>query len=253
MQVWIMTAMEVESLHARRVNRWLVVTAVVLVGAVVALGACGASETSSAPSAASATSLMATVAGPFKSADVRDLVLQESEGNGLVEGLLYRPTYSGTAQLTDVRHWTLVPPERLQAVGFADAYVSMFFTDDFFSTFGKAGRSFLTTALLFESPEGAADALQVLADSRDELWEEWQPLAAVPGANGIAQTGRLGTDNVADIYPATSFAIQVANVCLLIGSEGGAESGEPLPEDLMRSAAEQLLARAEAQLVEIQN
>jgi hypothetical protein len=253
MEVWVMRAMKIEGLRSRRVNRLVLVTAVVLVGAVVALGACGTSETSSASSAASATSLTATAAGPFTSADVRDLVLQESEGNGLVEGLLYRPTYSGTAKLTDVRHWTLVPPERLQAVGFADGYVSMFFTDNFYSTFGKAGRSFLTTALLFETPEGAADALQVFADSRDELWEDWQPLAAVPGANGIAQTGRLGTDNVADIYPATSFAIQVSNVCLLIGSEGGAESGEPLPEDLMRSTAEQLLARAEAQLVETQN
>jgi hypothetical protein len=78
-------------------------------------------------------------------------------------------------------------------------------------------------------------------------------LNPVSGANGIAQVGRQGTDNVPDIYPTIGFAMQVANVCLLIGSQGGAESGDPLPEDLMRSIAEKLLARAQTRLAEIQD
>ena len=126
------------------------------------------------------------------------------------------------------------------------------FTNEFYDDRGMAGRSLVTAALLFETPEGAMDALQVFADSRDEFWEEWQALDAVSGVNGIAQTGRQGTDNVADVYPTTGFVMQVANVCLLIGSQGGAQSGEPIPEDLMRSIAERLLARAQDRLAQIQ-
>jgi hypothetical protein len=48
-------------------------------------------------------------------------------------------------------------------------------------------------------------------------------------------------------------AMQVANVCLLVGSQGGYESGDPFPEDLMRSIAEKLLARTQERLVEIQD
>ncbi|OFW61928.1 MAG: hypothetical protein A2133_06900 [Actinobacteria bacterium RBG_16_64_13] len=210
------------------------------------------SKDSPASSIVSGTSVTAAVAGPFASEDLRDLVLMKEEGNGLVDGLLFRPTYSGTVQLTDIRHWTLVTPERLETAGFAGGYANLFFTNEFSDDFGKSGRSLLTAALLFETVEGAAEAVKIFADSRDELWEEWQPLAAVSGANGIAQIGRQGTDNISDIYPTIGFGMQVANVYLLVGSQGGAQSGDPLPEALMRSLAEELLARAQDRLAEIE-
>jgi len=228
---------------------------VILVGLASALAACGesTSTTTSVSTVASTTeATTAAVAGPFSVDDLRDLVLLEAEGNGLVEGLLYRPTYSGTSQLTDVGDWTLVPPERLQAAGFAGCYANIFFTNEFHDDFGNSGRSLVTAALLFETPEGAAQALNVFADSRDEFWQEWQPLPSVPGANGIAQTGRCGPDKDTDIHPTIGFGMQVANVYLLIGSQGGHESDQPLPEDLLRSTAEQLLARAQDRLAQIQ-
>lgn len=209
--------------------------------------------TTAAPAGAVATtsssSTVSTVAtSPFTSQDLRDLVLADAEGTGLVSGLLYRERYSGSAQLTDVRHWTLMPPETLQPLGFAGAWDNIFFTDDFYSKNGKAGTSLLTAALLFDTSQNAAAALQAFADTRDELWTDWKPLEAVSGANSIGQMGHIGSDNVTDVYPSTSFAIQVGNVCLLVGSQGGAESGQPISEAALRSVAEKLAARMQAKL-----
>ena len=249
-----MRTRKTEDLSSGRASVWLVVAALALVGAAVASSACGTPESSSLSSTVSATSVTgAAVAGPFTVADLSGLVLLEAEGNGLIEGLLHRPVYSGTSQLADVRGWTLVPPERLQAVGFAGCYASVFFTDEFHDDFGNSGRSLVTAALLFETPEGAMAALRVFADSRDELWEEWQGLSSVLGANSIAQTGRCGSDSDTEIHPTIGFGMQVANVYLLIGSQGGHEFDEPLAEDIMRSITEKLLSRAQARLAEIQD
>jgi hypothetical protein len=202
--------------------------------------------------AAGATTAVAASTAPFTIADLKGFVLPEAEGNGLVEGLVHRPTFSGTAQLTDVRHWTLVPPERLQPAGFAGGYANLFFTEEFYDSRGLSGRSLVTAALLFETPEGAADALQVFADNRDQTWQDLQLLPTMPGTNGIAMKGRQGTDNTDDLYPTIAFMQQVGNLCLIVGSQGGAESDDPLPEDLMRSTTEKLVARAQARLAEIQ-
>jgi hypothetical protein len=208
--------------------------------------------TSPASTATGATTAVTAVAAPFTLADLKGFVLPEAEGNGLVEGLLYRPTYSGSAQLTDVRHWTLVPPERLQAVGFAGGYANLFFTGEFYDSRGLSGRSLVTAALLFETPEGAADAMQVFADNRDQTWQDLQLLDVATGSSGIAMEGRQGTDNTDDLYPTIAFVQQIGNLCLMVGSQGGAESDDPLPEDVMRSTAQKLLARAQARLAEIQ-
>ncbi len=208
--------------------------------------------TNPSTTATGATTPVAASTAPFTTTDLKGFVLPEAEGNGLVEGLLFRPTYSGTAQLTDVRHWTLVPPERLEAVGFADGYANLFFTDEFYDSRGLSGRSLVTAALLFETPEGAEDALEVFADSRDQTWQDLQLLAAVSEANAIAMEGRQGTDNTDDLYPTIVFAQQVGNVCLIVGSQGGAESDDPLPEDVMRAMAGKLLARAQSRLAAIQ-
>jgi hypothetical protein len=206
-----------------------------------------------ATSTAAATTTSMVVSSPFTKDDLRGLVLAESEGNGLVEGLSYRSRYSGTATPEDVRHWTLAAPERLQAAGFVTGYNTLFFTDDFYSTNAKAGRSLLTAAFLFPTPEAAAQALKVFSDTRDQSWKDMKPLSPVPSAEtGIAMTGRLGSDNVTDLYPSIGFSMQVANICLLVGSQGGAQSGQPLPEDLMRSIAEKLLTRAQDRLGQIQ-
>jgi hypothetical protein len=252
-------------------KRSVLVMAVVLAGLAGALAACGESTStttsvSKIPSttvpaappttvstvASTTEETTAAVAGGFSTEDLRNLVLAEPDGTGLVPGLLYRSSYSGSAQLTDVRHWTLMPPERLQTLGFAGAWDNIFFTDDFYSKNGKAGTSLLTAALLFDTPQHAAAALQAFADTRGELWADWKPLGAVSGVNSIGQTGHLGSDNVTDVYPSTSFAIQVGDVCLLVGSQGGSESGQPLTEATLRSVAEKLTARAQARLAQVQ-
>jgi hypothetical protein len=145
----------------------------------------------------------------------------------------------------DVRHWSLVQPDRLAAAGFMEAYAAMYLTDDFQNEFGRAGRSLLVTALLFRTPHGAEKALRVFAASRRDAWKKWRPLAPVGGASGIAQTGRLGSDNVSDLYPSTGFLMQVANVCLMVGSQGGSTSGRPLPERFLRSLATRMWGRAQ--------
>jgi hypothetical protein len=241
-----------------------VMIAVVLVGLAGVAAACGGGGTStptstaatSAPSVSpvpASTPAAAAAVGPFTTKDLPDLVLTPSQGKGLVKGLKYRPDYSGACDLFNVRHWTLVPPERLEAVDFVAGYATLFFTDEFLSAFGRGGRSLLTVALVFDTPRDAARALRVLATTRDELWRQWRPLTRVSGAQGIAQTGRLGSDNVADTYPTTSFALQIGNVCVLVGSQGGSQSGKPLPEHLLRSVAAGVAARTQARLVQIQD
>jgi len=123
------------------------------------LDACGGSVTaapispSAAPSQAAAsptstpTATTTAAAGPFTSEDLRRLVLRPAEGS----------------------HWTLVPPGRLQAAGCVDGFTTIFFTDAFLADFARSGRSLLSAALLFQTREGAHQALKVFADSRDEL------------------------------------------------------------------------------------
>ena len=240
----------------------VLITALALSVTTAAVACGGSSATaSSSPSAAlsqavasaagSPAATTTAVASPFTSEDLRGLVLRPAEGRELVAGLKYRPDYSGASDLFDFRHWTLVPPERLQEAGFVDGVAAMFFTDAFLADFGRSGRSLLTTALLFQTRKGARQALKVFADSRDELWEAWRPLSPTVGANGIAQSGRQGTDNIPDIYPTTSFGMQVANIVLLVGSQGGAQSGKPFGADLLRSLAKRLLARAHDRLTQI--
>jgi hypothetical protein len=205
-------------------------------------------STSTSSQTSTTTAVTAAATSPFVSDDLRGLVLADADGTGLVSGLLYRQRYSGSAQLSDVRHWTLMPPDRLQALGFVGAWDSIFFTDEFYSKNGEAGTSLLTAALLFDTPQDAAAALKAFADTRDELWADWRPLGAVSGANSIGQTGHLGSDNVTDVYPSTSFALQIGNVCLLVGSQGGSQSGQPVSEGVLRSVAEKLLAGAKSRL-----
>lgn len=197
------------------------------------------------------TTTMPPDPAPFTEQDLPALVMTPEEGQGLVEGLEYRPGYSGAAGLSTVRHITLVPPERLEALGFAAGWWTSFFTDPFLTEWGRAGRSLVSLALLFPTPETARAARQVFADSFDEFWTEWEPLAPLqdpfPGANGLC-----GTDNTDDLYPTIAFSFQVGNIVMLVGSAGGAEQDEPLPEDMVRGIGEDLLARAEARLAEIQ-
>lgn len=186
---------------------------------------------------------------PFGKEDLAALVLTPEEAEGLVEGLEYRPSYSGQVGLGTVRHMTLVPPERLTALGFIAARVSTFFTDPFLSEWGRAGRSLVSLVLLFPSPEVAESAQRVFVDSFDEFWAEWQPLAPIqegfPGATGLC-----GTDNTGDLYPSVGFTFRVGNTVTVLGSQGGAEQDEPVPEELMRTLAEDMLTRGESRLAD---
>jgi lysophospholipase L1-like esterase len=196
---------------------------------------------------AATSTTTASKPAPFTEDDLPALVMAPEEGQGLVDGLEYRLGYSGEATLSTVRHMTLVPPESLQSLGFVAGRVTTFFTDPFLTEFGKAGRSLVSLVLLFPTPEEAEAAQQVFVDSFDELWAEWEPLPPIqegfPGARGM-----VGTDNTADLYPAVGFNFRVGNTVALVGSQGGAERDEPLPEEMVRAVAEDLLARAEARL-----
>ena len=46
--------------------------------------------------------------------------------------------------------------------------------------------------------------------------------------------------------------MQVGNLCLLVGSQDGAETGRPLTEAALRSIAEKLAARAQVRLAQLQ-
>ena len=183
--------------------------------------------------------------GPFTSNDLERLVLAPEEGDGLVPGLAYSSSYSGAAYLGDIHHWTLVPTEPLEEAGFVEAYSAMFMTPAFPSTFGMDGRDLATAALLFRTTAGAREGLQVFADTRDEVWDEWRPLHM---RHGNGQVGLLGSDNVSVVYPTVGFTARVANVILLLGSQGGSDEGQPLPENLMRRIAYDLRNRARAVL-----
>lgn len=187
----------------------------------------------------------------FTADDLPDLVLAPEDGEGLAEGLEYRVTYSGDIGLPTVRHMTLIPPERLEALGFAGGYAAVFFNDLFVDSFGKGGRSLVTLALLFPDTAAASAARQVFVDSFDEHWAVWEPLAPVQG-DVPGATGLCGTDNTSDLYPSTGFPLQVGNVVLVVGSQGGATTGEPLPEEMLRALATDLISTAELRLAEAQ-
>jgi hypothetical protein len=180
-------------------------------------------------------------AAPFAAADLEGLVLRPAEGDGLVPGLEYSPAYSGRAYVENIRHYTLIPPERLEAAGYVNGQVAIFMTPEFLSSFASGGRDLLTVAMLFETTAGAREAFHVVADTRDELWETWRPL---PFAGGIGTTGRLGSDNVTVTYPTVGFSTRVGNVVLLVGSQGGSERNRPLPVRIVWGVAEELRLRA---------
>ena len=218
-----------------------------LAGLVCTLTACGRGPSASSLPSPTRTgaSAAAVVARPCTARQLPALVLLPLRSRKTIRGLSYRPDCSAPCDLSDVRHWTLVPPERLAAAGFVDAHCVIYFTDDFLSESGRAGRSLLVTVLLFTTPQGAERALKVFTASRAELWETWRPLAPVGGVSGIAQTGRLGTDNLPDEYPSTSFVMQVGNACLIVGSQGGSQSGRPLPERFLRSLSQRVWREAQ--------
>ena len=199
--------------------------------------------------AAPATTTTAPQPTPFGKEDLPALVLTPEEGEGLADGLEFRPSYSGAVGLATVRHMTLVPPDRMTALGFIAARASTFFTDPFLSEWGRAGRSLVSLVLIFPTPEAAESAQRVFVDSFDEFWAEWQPLSPIqegfPGASGLC-----GTDNTDDLYPTVGFSFRVGNTVTVLGSQGGAEQDEPLPEDLMRTLAEDMLARGESRLAD---
>lgn len=183
--------------------------------------------------------------GPFASDDLEDLVLRADEGEGLVDGLSYSASYSGSADLRDVHHWTLVSTERMEAAGFIEAYSGMFMTPAFPGTFAREGRSLATAVLLFEDPQGARRGLRIFRSTRAETWDVWEPLT-IPG--GFGTIGRLGSDNVSVVYPTVGFMGRVGNMIVMVGSQGGSYDGRPLPVDVLRGIAYDLLARARARL-----
>ena len=182
---------------------------------------------------------------PFTVDDLEGLVLTPDEGEGLVRGLSYASTYSGEADIGDVHHWTLVPTEPLEEAGFVQAYSAMFMTPAFPSTFARDGRDLATAALLFESPTAARHGLRIFEDTRAEVWEECRPL---PMRNGLGTSGLLGSDNVAVVYPTVGFMGRAGNVIVLVGSQGGSERDDPLPERMVRGIALDLLARARTEM-----
>lgn len=185
--------------------------------------------------------------GPLTAADLGSLVLEPEEGTGLVKGLAYSPGYSGSADLADVHHWTLVPTEPLEAAGFVEGYSSIFMTSAFASTFAAEGRDLLTAALLFETLEGARRAQRVFIDTRPEVWEEVRTL---PRHGDGWVIGRLGSDNVSVTYPTVGFLGRVKNIVLVLGSQGGWKQDQPLPVPVVRSIARDLLTRARVALEE---
>lgn len=184
-------------------------------------------------------------AGPFTSEDLEGLVLALDEGEGLVPGLSYATSYSGPADLGDVHHWTLVPTEPLEEAGFVEAYSAMFMTPAFPATFASEGRDLATAVFLFTTPAGARQALEVFADTRDEVWDGWRPL---PTQNGIGTAGFLGSDNVSVVYPTVGFMHRAGNVIVMVGSQGGSDEGRPLPVTLVRRIADDLLTNARTAL-----
>lgn len=243
-------------------RRWAGGLAVLLSGAMLAAcsetggdAGAGSGGTGNADSPTAAASTVETLStpspspaaevGPFTGADLEGLVLAPEEGKGLVRGLSYASTYSGTAGLGDVHHWTLVPTERLEEAGFVEAYSAMFMTPAFPATFATEGRDLATAALLFAGPAGAREALRVFADTRDEVWAEWRPL---PTRGGIATAGFLGSDNVSVVYPTVGFMSRVANVIVMVGSQGGSDEGRPLPTDLASRVSSDLRTRARSLL-----